>query len=502
MQQVRDTLSIGSSISGASRDRYFVEAILGQGGFGTIYLVRDQRVRQNLYALKEVIDPNTRELEHLSFECEILKHIEHPSLPRLHRVFEDTKNNRVYILMDYIEGPNLEQLRKQYFENRIAFPRMLNIMAPIMEAISFLHHQNPPIVHRDIKPSNIIVPTANEKAVLVDFGIAKIYEPDATTTAIRHCSPGYGAPEQYGIGTTPRTDIYGLGATIYTLLTGQIPVDSLQRMVQLSEKDADPLVPMQQIVPSLPDHIAETVHRAMAVRRNTRFASVEEFWQTLAAGEEWSQTFESAPASLLSQSMSNGTKDSKRHSKQPASDYPPQPLSASRPKRRGMILAIALILLALLGGLSIATVYWSVAIRSQRPVAPKTQVLPSPTASSGSPSPGATVYPPLVKQYSGTINDMVANSTTNMSLSNIQQQGKKIQGNFVGLGLTGKFAGTIDTVGNIQFQVPVYSGSEMISFQGNVKLGGSIVGSYRILNQNGEFTGEYGLWSISPGEAA
>lgn len=501
MQQVRDTLLIGSSISGGSRDRYMVEAILGRGGFGTIYLVRDQRVRQNLYALKEVIDPNTRELEHLSFECEILKRIEHPSLPRLQRVFEDPDHNRVYILMDYIEGPNLEQLRQQYFENRIALPRMLSIMAPIMEAISFLHHQDPPIVHRDIKPSNIIVPIANEKAVLVDFGIAKVYEPDATTTAIRHCSPGYGAPEQYGIGTTPRTDIYGLGATIYTLLTGQVPVDSLQRMVQLSEKDTDPLKPMQQIVPTIPDAVAETIHRAMSVRRNARFASVEEFWQALSADMEWSSSSNPMLPAVPFQSQPDIPAAPKQGANRPTSGHARKPSSASRPKRRGMILAIALILLALFGGLGIATVYWSSALKPSQPFAAKTQVLPSSTAPSGSPSAGATVYPPLVRQYSGTINDMVANSTTNMSLSNIQQQGKKIQGNFVGLGLTGKFMGTIDTIGNMQFQVPVYSGSETISFQGNVKLGGSIVGSYRILNQNGEFTGEYGLWSISPGEA-
>lgn len=501
MQQVRDTLLIGSSISGGSRDRYTVEAILGRGGFGTIYLVRDQRVRQNLYALKEVIDPNTRELEHLSFECEILKRIEHPSLPRLQRVFEDPDHNRVYILMDYIEGPNLEQLRQQYFENRIALPRMFSIMAPIIEAISFLHHQNPPIVHRDIKPSNIIVPTANEKAVLVDFGIAKVYEPDATTTANRHCSPGYGAPEQYGIGTTPRTDIYGLGATIYTLLTGQIPVDSLQRMVQLSEKDADPLIPVQQIVPTIPDAVAETIHRAMSVRRNARFASVEEFWQALSIGTDWSSSSNPILPAVNLQSQPDVPTASRQDAERLDSAHTLEPSSASRPKRRSMILVIAIILLALLVGLGIATFYWSSALRAPQPVATKTQVLPPPTAPSSSPSPDATVYPPLVRQYSGTINDMVANSTTNMSLSNIQQQGKNIQGNFVGLGLTGKFAGTIDTAGNIQFQVPVYSGSETISFQGNVKLGGSIVGSYRILNQNGEFTGEYGLWSISPAAA-
>jgi eukaryotic-like serine/threonine-protein kinase len=499
MQQIQDTLPIGSSISGSSRDRYVVEAILGKGGFGTIYLVRDQRVRQNLYALKEVTQPNKRELEHLSFECEILSHIEHPSLPRLHRVFEDTKNNRVYILMDYIEGPNLEQLRQQYFENRIALPRMLGIMAPITEAISFLHHQNPPIVHRDIKPSNIIVPTSNEKAVLVDFGIAKVYEPDATTTAIRHCSPGYGAPEQYGIGTTPQTDIYGLGATIYTLLTGRVPVDALQRMVELSEKDSDPLVPMDKIVPALPGNITATVHRAMSVRRNARFASVEEFWQALSAGTEWSQSNGASPPSPAAPVRLDTLAEPAQSLKQPASTQIPRDPSASRAKRRNVILALALILLALLVGLGAATIYWSSAFHHPLPMAGKTQASPSPRLSPTSPQPGATVYPPLSQGYNGTINDLVSKSTTDMTLTNIQQQGKKISGNFVGLGLTGKFVGTIDATGDMQFQVPIYNGNEIISFEGNVKLGASIVGSYRILNQSGEFTGEYGLWSISPG---
>ncbi len=75
-----------------------------------------------------------------------------------------------------------------------------SIMAPIMDAISYLHNQQPPIIHRDIKPANIIVPPSGNDAVLVDFGIAKEFNPNSTTTAVRHASPGYAAPEQYGIG--------------------------------------------------------------------------------------------------------------------------------------------------------------------------------------------------------------------------------------------------------------------------------------------------------------
>jgi serine/threonine protein kinase len=85
-------------------------------------------------------------------------------------------------------------------------------------------------VHRDIKPSNIIVPARGGEAVLVDFGLAKEYVIDNTTTLIRHGSPGYAAPEQYGSGTSPQTDIYGLAATLYTLLTGTVPIDAITRV--------------------------------------------------------------------------------------------------------------------------------------------------------------------------------------------------------------------------------------------------------------------------------
>ena len=76
-------------------------------------------------------------------------------------------------------------------------------------------------------------------ARFVDFGIAKEYEPDSTTTAIRHCSPGYGAPEQYSMGTDTRTDIYGLGATIYALLTGVVPADAFYRMRKRQNSEED-----------------------------------------------------------------------------------------------------------------------------------------------------------------------------------------------------------------------------------------------------------------------
>ncbi|MBV9231138.1 MAG: serine/threonine protein kinase, partial [Chloroflexi bacterium] len=265
------------------RDRYIVEELLGKGGFGAVYRVRDRRVKSNVFALKELVDPDKQQRDSFAFECEVLKRLDHRALPRVYRVFEDSKNNRVYMLMDYIEGANLEKLRRQQPEWRFPLPQAMKMMAPIVDAIIYLHAQHPPIIHRDIKPSNIIVPSTGDGSVLVDFGIAKEYDQDATTMAVRHCSPGYGAPEQYARGTDTRTDIYGLAATFYTLLTGEVPIDALLRMTRLGSKYTDPLEPVTSHVPAIPSFIADALQRAMSININDRFATVEEFWQALNA---------------------------------------------------------------------------------------------------------------------------------------------------------------------------------------------------------------------------
>src|SRR5947209_931292 len=279
VQEVYVTLPRGSIV----RNRYVVVDLLGQGGSGAVYLVRDQRVKGNLFALKEIINPNKKDRSRFLFEAEVLKRLEHRALPRVYTVFDDEAHQRAYMLMDYIEGPNLERLRQQQPHRQFSPAQVLTIMAPIIDVISYLHQQQPPILHRDVKPGNIIVPLSSEGAVLVDFGIAKEYEEDSTTTAFRCGSPGYSAPEQYSRGTNTRTDIYSLGATCYALLTGVVPPDALSRMTHLGNEEADPLLPLQQLAPHVPLHIATAIHRALSIKSSDRFATVSEFWQTVNA---------------------------------------------------------------------------------------------------------------------------------------------------------------------------------------------------------------------------
>ncbi len=148
MQELQTTLPVGSIVGG----RYQVEKLLGKGGFGAVYLVRDQRVQHNLFALKEVIDPNIQERKRFVFEADLLRRLDHPALPRVYHVFEDDRNERAYMLMDYVEGANLEVLRQQQPNRRFSVPQVLSIIAPIMNAVYYLHNQQPPVIHRDIKP--------------------------------------------------------------------------------------------------------------------------------------------------------------------------------------------------------------------------------------------------------------------------------------------------------------------------------------------------------------
>src|SRR5712692_7378267 len=279
MQQEQIILPSGVSVRDPAGERYVIETLLGEGGSGAVYLVRDQSPYPKRFALKEVINPDKHDRERFTFEGQVLWRLEHRALPRVYRVFENDKLRRVYMLMDYIEGPNLEVLQKGQPEQRFPLALSLALLAPIIEALTYLHHQDPPIVHRDVKPANIIVPMKGEGAMLVDFGLAKEFVEDKTTSVIRHGSPGYAALEQYGKGTTPRTDIYGLGATFHTLLTGTVPIDAVSRATE--SKGIDPLAPASIVTADVPTAIAKTLRRAMRMSSDDRFSTVEEFWQEL-----------------------------------------------------------------------------------------------------------------------------------------------------------------------------------------------------------------------------
>jgi serine/threonine protein kinase len=300
VREVQNIFPVGTVIQG----HYCVESLLGEGSSGAIYLVRDQHIKDaqdQLFILKQVIDLDKQERHRLIFEDVLLRQPPHEALPHVYKVFDDDGDGGVHILMEYIEGPNLDTLRQQQPEKRFSWPDAMTIMGPIIEAVDYLHRQQLPIIHGDIKPANIIVPKIGTRAVLVDFGVSKGYDTNATLAVGPAHSSTYQAPEQSSRGSDIRTDIYGLGATFYTLLTGMVPVDTDSRMAQLSNEGTDPLKPANEVVPDVPAFVAQVVHQAMSIHAHDRFSSMEQFWTALRSqGEELSPARDTPPALPLS----------------------------------------------------------------------------------------------------------------------------------------------------------------------------------------------------------
>ena len=311
-----NSLPVGTIIRG----RFLIQDQLSDSGFGNIYLVRDQRNRgnnANLFVLKEVINPSRHKLYQITLDGMALRLLRHEALPRVYNVLSDAKYDRVYVLMDYIEGLSLGMLRLHQPGKCFSFPQAIIIMEPVLSAVAYLHSQQPPVLHQDIKPASIIVLSTRDKVVLVDFGVGKKYNLGSTTTSARHSLTPYEAPEQYDGEIDTRSDIYGVGATFYTLLTGIVPDDALYR----ASKSVDSLEPMYQVVPAISMHVADTIHRAMSLSGNDRFASVQQFEQALKTDSTWIQSPKVDLRHMLDLAPNAG----------PALQKPPDPLNQQSP---------------------------------------------------------------------------------------------------------------------------------------------------------------------------
>src|SRR5438128_10156027 len=133
MQQ-EAVLPIGTII----RDHYVVEKLLSKGKGDPVYLVRDRRATQDLFVLKERINLDKQERDRFVFEAVVLKQLDHPALQHVYRVFEENSRDRVYMLIQYISGPNLEMMRRQWPNQSFSLPLMLSIVTPVVDAITYL----------------------------------------------------------------------------------------------------------------------------------------------------------------------------------------------------------------------------------------------------------------------------------------------------------------------------------------------------------------------------
>jgi len=261
------------------QNRYCVVRLLGQGGFGAVYLVQDTRLGGRHLALKESFDSSREAQQQFQLEANLLASLSHQHLPRVSDYFIETTSGRQYLVMDFIEGQDLTDL---IINRRTPLPesQALIWMIQVCQAVAHLHSQQPrPIIHRDIKPPNIKITPAGQ-AMLVDFGIAKLYEPHKGTARIAKAfSPGFSPPEQYAGGTDARSDVYALGATLYSMVTAAVPPDAFtERLVQQV-----PLIPPTRINAHVSAALERVILQAMHLDPNRRFPSAVEMLAALQA---------------------------------------------------------------------------------------------------------------------------------------------------------------------------------------------------------------------------
>jgi tetratricopeptide (TPR) repeat protein/TolB-like protein/tRNA A-37 threonylcarbamoyl transferase component Bud32 len=204
---------------------YYIETCIGHGGMGTVYLARradeafERRVAIKMIRRGMDSDVLVRRFQH---ERQILASLDHPHIARL---FDGgtTPEGLPYFVMEHVEGTPIDRYADA---QRLSTRARIELCLPVLDAVQHAHDNH--IVHRDLKPSNVLV-AANGAPKLLDFGIAKILDPEAQgdstlTTLARAMTPDYASPEQVrGEPVTPATDVYALGLLLYELLTGQRP---------------------------------------------------------------------------------------------------------------------------------------------------------------------------------------------------------------------------------------------------------------------------------------
>src|SRR5689334_4673150 len=279
--------------------RYRIVRQLGQGGMGAVYEAIDHRLDTTV-ALKGTLFADERLSKQFEREARLLARLHHPALPRVSDHFSEADGQ--FLVMQYIPGDDLSEMMAR---KRSPFPanQVLTWADQLLDALDYLHTQEPQIVHRDIKPQNLKL-TSRGQIILLDFGLAKgqAGEISRVTTAasIFGYTPNYAPLEQIqGLGTDSRSDLYSLGATLYHLLTGVKPPDALTRAAAIVNGQPDPLVKASEVNAALAPELDQWLEKAMAQNREQRYATAADMRKALHGAEHASTVVERGEAQTV-----------------------------------------------------------------------------------------------------------------------------------------------------------------------------------------------------------
>lgn len=279
---------------GTILDRKFkIVGVLGEGGMGTVYKVEQVDRPGYFRAVKELlINPNTTEderksaIERFDKEIDLLFNLKHPRIPSLVLSFQERGN--YYFVMEFVPGRSLEKILEDA-KAPLDETRVINWMMQVCEALTYIHTRVPPIILRDLKPGNVMV--TGDDVHLIDFGIARKFDPNKRTNTENLGTISYASPEHLGSITAPgqrrsvqnpgklvqtdaRSDIYSLGATMYHLLTNHEP-DPIQTPAPGSILARNPRLHTVMINGKLVSSTEQVIIKAMQQEPAQRFQSAE-----------------------------------------------------------------------------------------------------------------------------------------------------------------------------------------------------------------------------------
>ncbi len=264
--------------------KYKIESQLGKGGFGITYLARDTQNRP--FAIK-TLGRNARFAQELAKykqeflkEAEFLAHCIHPSIVHVEEVVDT--DSLCCVVLEYVDGTTLAQLVKQ--KGRLPEREALFYIYQIGDALRLVHEQG--FLHRDVKPMNIVLRKERSDAVLIDFGLAQKFSQDEVEVHPKQGSRGFAPLEQYDLRSLrgAYTDVYGLAATLYSLVTAKVPPSATSRDRSWLKTQTDPLLPPKTLNPSLSDRVNTAILKGLALLPENRPPSMDAWLELL--GEE------------------------------------------------------------------------------------------------------------------------------------------------------------------------------------------------------------------------
>ncbi len=283
--------------------RYQLEKRIGQGGMGAVYKALDTSFNNRPVAIKEMsrtgLTPTRLQDAEEAFqhEANLLSSLLHRNLPRIYEHF--TEDERSYLVMDFIKGQTLEDYLAQKGGGPLPLEQVLEWGKELCDVLSYLHKQQPPIIFRDLKPSNVMIDESGH-IFLIDFGIARLFKPGQSHDTVALGSPGYAAPEQYGKSqSSPRSDLYSLGALLHHLLTG---VDPSEQPFAFR--------PASQLNPDVPLELENLLKQMLEMDSERRPESAQQVLEKLRTIDQlrMTGTFTRAPKSSSPQPMSESVR--------------------------------------------------------------------------------------------------------------------------------------------------------------------------------------------------